>query len=609
MINLAQSLGEDLITVIRIRTKLYINEREIVIMRYEELVSFYEKIESTSSRILMTDHLVSLFKNSSEEDIDKIVYLTEGKLYPSFVGIELGMAEKSALKALSVSTGISQDKVEEEYNKKGDIGIIAEILLKKRVQATLFKRKLSVEDVYKDLDKIARTSGSGSSDTKIRILSGLLSDANPKEAKYIMRIVTGKMRLGVADNTMIVALSQAFAHGQKDKVEGMYNVTSDIGEVARVLKKTGVAGIKTAASVGRPIRMMLAQRLSSVQEIVAQMGRFACEFKYDGMRLQIHKNGNDISIFTRNLEHITDQYPDVVKYALHNIKVNSAIVEGECVTVDPAGYMLPFQELMHRRRKYEIDNKAIEYPVHLYLFDVLLVDKQDIMDRPLIERRNILKNSISETENFRLSHTIISDNVSEIEKFFESSIENGCEGLMCKDLNSTYQAGSRGMSWVKLKRSYQSKMVEPIDVVIVGAFLGRGRRSGTYGALLVAVYDQEKDIFSTICKVGSGFSDEELNSLPDALNDFRLERKSVRVESIINADVWFEPKLVIEIIGDELTLSPTHPCAMDSIRKNAGIAMRFPRFLHKWRYDKGPEDATTVSEIVDIYKSQLKKLD
>jgi DNA ligase-1 len=452
-------------------------------------------------------------------------------------------------------------------------------------------------------------SGSGSNDTKLKLLSGLLADASPKEAKYIMRIVTGKMRLGVANNTIVVALSQAFAQGQKEKIEAMYNVTSDLGEVAKILKKNGVAGINTCANVGRPIRMMLAQRMSSAGEILAQMGRIACEFKYDGMRLQIHKNGDVILLFTRNLEHITEQYPDVVKYARENIKVHSAIVEGECVGVDPAGYMLPFQELMHRRRKHDIDDKMKEFPVHMYLFDALFLDGKDIMSKGLNERRILLKNSIVETDNFRLSHALVSGDVLEIEKFFESSIESGCEGLMCKDMNSTYQAGSRGMSWVKLKRSYQSKMVEPIDVVIVGAFLGKGRRSETYGALLVAVYDSEKDVFSTVCKVGSGFTDEELGNLPIVLNDYKLERKSARVESIMNADVWFEPKIVMEIIGDELTLSPTHPCAMGSIRKNAGIAMRFPRFLHNWRPDKGPEDATTTSEIINIYKSQLKKIE
>lgn len=578
-------------------------------MRYTELVNFFEIIEKESSRLMMTNHLVNLFKTVPEDDIEKVVYLTEGKLYPSFMGIELGMAEKLALKALSMSTGISTDKVENEYKKIGDIGILTEALLKKRVQLTLFDRDLEITDVYNDLDKIARTSGSGSNDIKLRILSGLLTDASPKEAKYIMRIVTGKMRLGVSNNTMITALSQAFAHGQKETIETMYNVTSDIGEVARELKKKGMTGIKTSAIIGRPIRMMLAKRMSSAREIVTQMGTVACEYKYDGMRLQIHKSGDDIWLFTRNLEHITDQYPDVVKYALQNIKVKKAIIEGECVGIDSAGYFLPFQELMHRRRKYEIENKSKDIPVHMYLFDALFLDDKNIMIKGLAERRSILKNSIIETENFRLSHAKISGNVSEIEKFFEGSIESGCEGLMCKDLRSTYQAGSRGMSWVKLKRSYQSKMTEPTDVIVVGAFLGKGRRSETYGALLVAVYDSEKDVFSTICKVGSGFTDEELNNLPEMLNKYKLEKKSVRVESIMNADVWFEPKLVMEIIGDELTLSTTHPCAMGSIRENAGIAMRFPRFLHNWRYDKGPDDVTTVTEIVNTYKSQLKKIE
>lgn len=579
-------------------------------MEFEELINFFEIIEAEPSRLMMTNHLVNLFKKTPVEVIDKVVYLTEGKLYPSFVGIELGMAEKLALKALSMSTGISQNKVEDEYKKKGDIGILAENLLKTRVQMTLFKRELSIDDVYEELDKIARMSGPGSTDTKLRILSGLLTDASPKEAKYIMRILTGKMRMGIATNTIIVALAQAFAHGKKESIENMYNVTSDIGEVAKELKKNGITNIQNyTPNVGRPIRMMLAQRMSSAQEIIGQMGKVAIEYKYDGMRLQIHKDGNKVSLFTRNLEHITDQYPDVVKYALQNIKAQKAIIEGECVTVDPAGYILPFQELMHRRRKYEIEDKAKEFPVHMYLFDLLSVNDKDMMSRPLFERRNELKNSINETDNFRLSHAMISDNVVEIEKFFESSIESGCEGLMMKDLNSIYQAGARGWSWVKLKRSYQSKMVDPIDVVIVGAFMGKGRRSGTYGALLLAVYDSKKDVFPTICKVGSGFSDDELGEFPKMLSGYIIERKHTRVESIMNADIWFEPKFVMEVIGDEITLSPIHPSAMGAIRENAGLAIRFPRFLHKMRYDKSPEDATTVKEIVDMYKSQLKKIE
>lgn len=580
-------------------------------MRFAELVDSYEKIEGISSRISMTYYLVELLKKTPDDIIDKVVYLTEGKLYPEFMGIELGMAEKSAIRALSMATGISQEKAENEYKKKGDIGLLAENLLKNKMQRTLFSRDLGIENVYEELDKIARMSGSGSADTKMKVLSGLLTDATPKEAKYIMRIVTGKMRLGIADMTIIDALSQAFAGGRKGDVERIYNITSDLGDIAKALSRNGMEGlIEYHAKVGRPIKMMLAQRLNSAKEIVDKIGESICEYKYDGIRIQIHKNGNNISLFTRNLENITLQYPDVVRLAKTNIKVGEAIVEGECVAIDTdTGYMLPFQELMKRRRKYGIEQKAEEFPANIYLFDALLIDGEDIMELPLIRRRNILRNSIIEGNGFRLVHNMTSGDVDDIEKFFETSIESGCEGLILKDEQGIYQAGARGWSWIKLKRSYQSKMVEPIDVVVVGAFMGRGRRSGTYGALLVAVYDHDKDIFPTICKIGSGFTDEELAKLPEMLGQYRLEKKDVRVESIMDADVWFEPKIVLEVIGDELTLSPIHPCGIGGIRENAGIAIRFPRFMHNFRWDKGPEDATTVSEITDMYNRQLKKIE
>jgi DNA ligase-1 len=595
----------------RKRNNIHKKEKEMVIMRYAELVSFYEKIEAVSSRISMTNYLVDLFKSTHEDIIYKVVYLTEGKLYPEFVGIELGIAEKMALRALSMATGISQDKVDNEYKKKGDIGIITENLLKTKLQTTLFKRDLDVKDVYDDLDKIARTSGSGSADTKIKILSGLLTDASPKEAKYIMRIVTGKMRLGIADMTIIDALSQAFAGGRKGDIEKIYNMTSDLGDIAKVLSKDGMEGIKEYhAKVGIPIRMMLAQRLNSVKEILEKTGMAICDYKYDGERVQIHKNGNKIELFSRNLKNITGQYPDITAFTRQNLKVNDAIVEGECVAVDTdTGYMLPFQELMKRRRKHGIEEKAEEFPVNVYLFDALLIDGEDITNLPLIKRRNILKNSVTESNGLRLAHAIISKDIIEVEKFFESAIENGCEGLILKDERGTYQAGARGWSWIKLKRSYQAKIVEPIDVVIVGAFMGRGKRSGNYGALLVAVYDHDKDIFSTVSKVGSGFTDQELVDIPKMLEEYKLDRKDVRVDSIIDADVWFSPKIVMEIIGDELTLSPIHPCGLGKIRENAGIAVRFPRFMHNWRYDKGAEDATSVAEIVGMYNAQLKKIE
>ena len=580
-------------------------------MKYIELVDLYEAIGATTKRLEITRYIVDFLKKISGRVIDKIVYLTQGKLYPDFAGVNVGIAEKTALKALSAATGLSPERVEEELRSKGDIGTAAESLLKAKKQVELPEKELMVQDVYDALDKIARTTGAGSVDAKVKALSGLLMDAKPVEAKYIMRTVTGKMRLGIADMTILEALAQAYAGKEARKViERAYNLTSDLGDVAKTLCTEGIEGIKKYhVKTGRPARMMMAQRLEGAKEIIEKLGKAICEWKYDGERIQIHKQGDKILLFSRRLENITEQYPDVADLARKSIRADNAIVEGECVAVDnDTGAMLPFQVLMHRRRKYGIEKAAREFPAHMYLFDALLIEDDDLTQMPLIERREILKSSIKETNGFRLAQSLISDDAREIEAFFESAIENGCEGLILKSGASGYQAGARSWLWIKLKRSYQSKMIEPIDVVIVGALMGRGKRSGSYGALLVSVYDPEKDVFPTITKVGSGFTDEDLKTLPELLASYELKHRHARVESKLEANIWFAPAVVIEIIGDELTLSPLHVCAYNMIRKDAGIAVRFPRFTHRWRKDKAPEDATTVEEIVDMYRAQLKRI-
>lgn len=580
-------------------------------MKYIELVDLYEAIGATTKRLEITRYIVDFLKNTPCRLIDKVVYLTQGKLYPDFAGVDMGIAEKTALKALSAATGLSLERVERELRSKGDIGTAAESLLKAKKQATLSKKELLLQDIYDALDKITRTTGAGSVETKVRALSGLLMNAKSVEAKYIMRTVTGKMRLGIADMTILEALAQAYADKEARKViERAYNLTSDLGDVARTLCTEGIEGIKKYhVKTGRPARMMLAQRLESAQEILEKLGKAICEWKYDGERIQIHKQGDKILLFSRRLENITEQYPDVADLARKNIGVDKAIVEGECVAVDTdTGAMLPFQVLMHRRRKYGIEKATKEFPAHMYLFDALLIEGKDLTQMPLIERRDVLKNSMKETNGFRLARSLISNDIKEIEGFFESAIENGCEGLILKSGASGYQAGARSWLWIKLKRSYQSKMIEPIDVVIVGALMGRGKRSGSYGALLVSVYDPERDVFPTITKVGSGFTDEDLKKLPEILSSYELEHRHARVESKLEVNIWFTPAIVIEIIGDEFTLSPLHVCAYNRIKKNAGIAIRFPRFTHRWRKDKAPEDATTVEEIVDMYKAQLKRI-
>ena len=584
-------------------------------MLFSELVEFYEKIEAISGRIEMTNLLVQLLRKTPPEIIDKVVYLTLGEVYPPFVGIELGVADRLALRAVKLASGASEREVEKAYKELGDVGLVGERMLAKRSQVTLFMQQLTVQDVYSALERIARETGEGAMEAKVQILSGLLASAQPKEAKYILRIVTGKMRLGIADMTILDALAILYGGGKewRELFERAYNLTSDIGYVAKVAATSGIEGLKQIKiAIGRPIRPMLAERLASAEEILQKLGgKCMAEYKYDGERMQIHKKGDEVIIFSRRLENITSQYPDVVELVRDHVRANEAILECECVAIDPdTGDMLPFQELMHRKRKHDIHRAIEQYPVRIHFFDALYVDGRDLTLQPLEERRRILEQIIMEGEKVKLSKAIITSDPRELERFFHEAIENGCEGLVVKALGkeAIYRAGARGWLWIKLKRSYKSEMMDTVDLVVVGAFHGRGKRSGTYGALLMAAYNKDRDVFQSVCKVGSGFTDEDLRKLPEMLKPYEIPRKHPRVETGMEADIWFEPKLVLEIIGDEITISPIHSAAWGVVKEGFGLAIRFPRFTGKYRFDKAPEDATTVDELLEMYRRQLKKV-
>ncbi|MEM0049997.1 MAG: ATP-dependent DNA ligase [Candidatus Bathyarchaeia archaeon] len=585
-------------------------------MNYSAVTEVYERIESTTKRLEMTDYLVELFKKTPKEIIDKVVYLTQGKLYPDFMGIELGVAERLALKALAKASGRKESEIEEDLTRTGDLGETAQNFLSKRRQVSFFQKPLTVDRVYQTLDKIARASGEGSMDLKVNLLAGLLADATPKEAKYIIRTVTGKLRLGIADMTILDALAVAYGGGRgaRDIIERAYNLSSDLGKVARALAEGGVEALKNfKISIGNPIRPMLAERLSSPAEILEKLGgKCVAEYKYDGERIQAHKDGDKVLLFSRRLENITSQYPDAVDLIRAHVKAKEVIIEAECVAVNlDTGEMMPFQELMHRRRKYDIAKAAAEYPVSLFAFDVLYVDGRDLTLEPYPVRHKVLEEIVVQSDRFQLAKYVIIDNVEDLERFFEEAVESGCEGLVCKSLNndSIYQAGARGWLWIKYKRDYKSEMMDTVDLVVVGAFYGRGKRAGKYGALLLAAYNHNNDTFETICKCGSGFTDEDLDNLPKMLEPYKINHRHPRVNSEVEADVWFVPKVVIEVIGAEITLSPIHTCAKNLIRKGSGLAIRFPRFTGRYRTDKSAEDATTVDEIVEMYKRQLKKIE
>ncbi len=584
-------------------------------MKYSSIAEAYEKIEATSKRLEMTDYLVEILKKTPTNLIDKVVYLTQGKLYPDFTGIEIGIAEKLAIRATARAAGHKENDIEIDVQKTGDLGETAQKFMEKKTQSTFFSTPLTVERVYETLDKIAKSTGSGSVDLKLALLAGLLSDATPSEAKYIIRIVTGNLRLGIADMTVLDGLAVAFGGGKetREHLERAYNISSDLGRVAKIVAEKGLEGIKKFKVMpGEPIRPMLAERLASPAEILEKLGgKCKAEYKYDGERIQAHKTKDDVILFSRRLENITDQYPDGVKYVRDHVNAEEAIVEAEAVAVDAlTGEMKPFQELMHRRRKYGIKEAMKEHPITLFMFDVLYFDGKDLTQQPYPVRHSYLEKVIEQTDNIKVAESITAKNTKQLEEFFEKTVEAGSEGIMCKSINkdSVYQAGSRGWLWIKYKRDYRSEMTDSVDLVIVGALHGRGKRAGTYGTYLLAAYNPDNDVFETVTKVGTGFTDADLEKIPKLLNRHKIGHKHPRVDSALDVDVWFEPEVVIEIRGAELTLSPVHTCAMNVIRQGSGIAIRFPRFTGKYRIDKSAEDATTTEEIIEMYRNQLKKI-
>jgi len=583
-------------------------------LEYSEVAEKYEELEGISGRNEMTRVLAELLKETPRDELPLLVYLTQGKLRPDYEGVELGLAEKLALRAVSSATGLSSQKVYTTYIKFGDIGTAAEELLKTKGQGTLFSERLTLKRVYDTLLRVAKQSGSGSIELKLKELGSLLNDATPTEAKFVMRTVTGELRLGVADYTVLDAAASAFlgGKGERGAVERAYNVHPDLGFVVASVASKGLRGLHgIEVEVGVPIRPMLAERLSSAEAIIKKMGDrvVAAEYKLDGERLQIHKDGNSVKLFSRRLESITGNYPDAVELAKKDVKAKKAILEAEVVAInEDTGEYLPFQELMHRRRKHGVEQAMRDYPVALNFFDILYAEV-DITGRPYTFRRNKLQEVVEETDRTRLVPVMRSSDPAKIENFMEEAIENGCEGLMLKDLSSDYRAGARGFAWIKLKREYRSELTDTIDLVIIGAFHGRGRRAGTYGTYLLGAYDEKRTLFTSVAKIGTGFSDADLEKIPKLLRPYESHVKPANVESAMAPDVWFRPHMVIETIAAELTLSPIHTAAIGRIRPGAGISLRFPKFTGRIRDDKGPEDATTVEEIVSMYNRQLKKIE
>src|SRR5918994_59304 len=559
-------------------------------MDYAVVAEAYADLERATGRLVLIDRLADLLRQTPDAVLPTVCYLCQGMVAPEFAAVDLGLAEKLAVRALATATDVPLDEVVATVRQVGDLGQATEQLLQAR--AADRPATLQVEHVVDTLHQLARAEGTGSQGRKLDLLGGLLASATPLEGRYLMRLVTRNLRLGIGTPTILDALAVVHAGGRADRpaLERAYNICCDLGLVAATLVGGGldaVAGLRVRP--GHPARVMLAQRLSDAAEILAKLGgTCAAEHKYDGMRVQAHRTADgQVELFT-------------------GLRHREAIVEGEIVAYDAAaGELRPFQEVMFRRRKHGIEQAAQDVPVGLFCFELLYADGDDLTDQPYPERRARLAEALTLSDRLQLTTTQQVSEPEALDAAFAQAVADGCEGLVCKNTGpgSGYRAGNRGWSWIKLKRDYRTELADTVDLVVVGAYAGRGRRTGSYGAVLLAAYDPEAELYRTVGRCGAGFSDADLAVLPERLAPLIRSERHPRVDSRVPADLWCEPGLVLEVLSAELTVSPNHTAGWGQLQAESGLAMRFPRFTGRWRDDKEPQDATTTGQLVDLFRT------
>ncbi len=583
-------------------------------MKFNRLAQLFSELENTTKRLEMIDLLSDFFRKIKEEgefeDLNSIIYLLQGQLVPNIKQFpKMGIAEKMIIEALSVHSGIENKKIKEVLVKQGDIGATAELILsRKKTQKSLFDynetitiSSIELSELYSELKKIALTEGSGSHDIKLGILRGLMRRSSPLETKYLLRIITSTLRVGVQSPTIIEGLALAFtgSRDSKEFIERAYSLHPDLGEISKILAEQGLDKVKNIdIEYGTPILSMLASR-DIYTEFVNRLGTpFIAEYKLDGERLQIHKNGDSIMLFSRRLLDVSEQYPDVCEIINESIKADKVIFEGEVVAMDHFyEKMLPFQVLSKRRRKYDVEDISKDVPVCLFIFDLLKFGEKSFVDKSLPKRREKLEEIIRERDELRLVKSVMINSTEELVDFFKKARSEGNEGIMAKSIqdDAIYQAGNRGFLWLKLKSLEGGKLKDSVDVVLVGAFYGKGRRTGVLGTYIGAVYDPETDRFIAFTRFFSGLTDELSESLTKEMEKYKVERKPVNVICEDSPDIWLKPEMVLEISGDEITISDKF--------STLGYSMRFPVF-QRIRPEKNAKDITTIEEIKELYDTQ-----
>ena len=551
-------------------------------MKYQELVNVYEALGATTKRLEKTDILADFLIKVEEEDLEKITLMALGSVFPSWSEEEQGIGDKLVMKAVGDAVGVSVDAVEDAIRDEGDIGAAAEKLYAKKAQMTFFSQPLTVKFVYNQLRKLATISGSRSTARKISNILELLSSASGKEAKYICRTILEELRIGVGEGIIRDAISQAFGV-DKAVAERAHMLTNDLGLVAKVAKLEGEEGLKKLTLIpGRPVKPMLAQLSEGIDISIEEMGCALCETKYDGFRTQFHKNGDEITLFTRRLENVTHAFPDAVDFIRRGFPDEDFIAEGEIVGFRD-NKPLPFQTVLQRvRRKYDIHDAMKNVPIKIFLYDLLYFN-EPVVDEPIIKRREILENAVDTSiDELNLSDIVKvgPENIDDAVELFNKSIAGGHEGIMIKNCAEPYIPGIRGKKMLKFKAE-----PETLDAVIVGGTKGIGKRGEFIGSYESALRDEYGDL-QTITKIGSGFSDDDLANLTKQMQEIILSEKGTHIT--------VQPKIVLEIKYSEIVKSPEYP---------AGYSLRFP-IVKGIRTDKGVEDIDTIERLESMYEGQ-----
>ena len=551
-------------------------------MHYEEIVKIYSQLEKTTKRLEKVDIISEFLKKTSKDNLSKVINLLQGKVYADWEELKLGMSERLILKVINQSTGMPSGRIEALWKKKGNLGKVAEELIKTKHQRTLTSTKLTLDRVYENLRKLSSLEGEGTVGRKVSLVSELLSNANPEEARHIVNTVIGDLRVGVAAGIIRDSIAKAFDRDAKE-IEDNYNLSVDYGKVAELCKE---GNLNLNLIPGKPIKLMLAIKVNNIEEAFKALGeKVQCEYKLDGCRLQCHFDLKEIKLFTRRMENVTKQFPEVVKCLKENVKGKNYILDSEAAGINKEGRYIPFQNISQRiKRKYDIEKMAKDFPVELNVFDVVYHNDKSLMNEPLIKRRELLEKIINEKKgNIILTKKLITDDKNKVKKFYDEALKAGTEGLMIKNLQSGFKPGRYVDGWVKLKPT-----LEPLDLVITGATWGEGKRSSWLSSFIVSC--KKDDNYLEIGRVGSGVKEKsegvKFSYLTKELKKLTIKSSGKKVE--------VKPKIIVQVSYEEIQKSPSY---------SSGYALRFPR-INILREDKGLSDVDTLERIKKIYRNQ-----